>query len=371
MHLGCTGVEQHAHDLARRVAADDRVVHRDDPLPGDLGDGVVLELDPLPPELLVGLDEGALDVPVLDQPFTERQPERPREADRGRRARVRNRQDEIGLDRRFLREPFAHPHPRVVHLDPLETAVGPREVEELPDAERSLVGRLERLRRPQTPCVGDDELARRDLAHEFGAHEVERARLGREDKVLLQAADHERPEAVRVAEPDQPSLRERDDGIGALEPTHRVRHGLLEGSGVVCDQCGDQLAVGRRAEWDAVLAEPVPQLADVDQVAVVAQCHRACPAVLHERLRVRPLRRAGRRVARVADRDLAAKAAELLLVEDLGDEPEVAQRRQPPVLGDGDARRLLPAVLQREQAEVRQPRHVTVGGVDAEDAAHR
>ena len=72
----------------------------------------------------------------------------------------------------------------------------------------------------------------------------------------------------------------------------------------------------------------------------------------------------------MADGDLAAQAAELLLVEDLGDEPEVAQPRQPPVLGDGDARRLLPAVLQREQAEVRQPRHVAVGGVDAEDAAH-
>ena len=41
------------------------------------------------------------------------------------------------------------------------------------------------------------------------------------------------------------------------------------------------------------------------------------------------------------------------------------------MLGDGDPRRLLAAVLQREQAEVRQPRDVAVGRVDAEDAAHR
>ena len=72
----------------------------------------------------------------------------------------------------------------------------------------------------------------------------------------------------------------------------------------------------------------------------------------------------------MADRDLAAQAAELLLVEDLGDEAEVAQPGQAPVLGDGDSRRLLAAVLQREQAEVRQPGDVAVGRIDAENAAH-
>ena len=42
------------------------------------------------------------------------------------------------------------------------------------------------------------------------------------------------------------------------------------------------------------------------EVAVVAERDRPRAAVLDERLRVRPLRRAGRRVAGVADRDLAA-----------------------------------------------------------------
>ena len=64
------------------------------------------------------------------------------------------------------------------------------------------------------------------------------------------------------------------------------------------------------------------------------------------------------------------RPCELLLVEHLRDEAEVAQRGQPAVLGDGDARRLLAAVLQREEPEVREPRDVAVGGVDAEDAAH-
>ncbi len=219
--------------------------------------------------------------------------------------------------------------------------------------------------------VGDDELSRRDLANEFGADEVERARLGGEDEVFLDSADHERPEAVRVAEADQPSLGQGDDRVGPLEPAHRVRHGLVERRLVVRDQRRDQLAVGRRPERDAGLAQLVAQLPDVDQVAVVPEGDGARAPVLDERLRVRPLRRACRRVAVVPDRDLAAQAAELLLVEDLGDEAEVAQPGQAPVLGDGDPRRLLSAMLQREQAEVRQPRHVAVGGVDAEDAAHQ
>ena len=70
------------------------------------------------------------------------------------------------------------------------------------------------------------------------------------------------------------------------------------------------------------------------------------------------------------DRDVAAQAVQLLLVEDLRDEAEVAQRGQAALLRDGDARGLLAAVLQREEPEVREPRDVAVGRVHAEDAAH-
>ena len=63
-----------------------------------------------------------------------------------------------------------------------------------------------------------------------------------------------------------------------------------------------------------------------------------------DRLRVLPRRGAGRRVAHVAERHVAGQRAQLLLVEDLGDEPEVAQRhdvaavgrwRSPPTPGRG------------------------------------
>ena len=86
---------------------------------------------------------------------------------------------------------------------------------------------------------------------------------------------------------------------------------------------------------------------------------RARAAVLHERLCVPPLRGAGGRIARVADGELAAQAAQLLFVEDLRDESHVPQRRQAAAVRDGDSGRLLTAVLQREQAEVGQACDVT------------
>ena len=98
---------------------------------------------------------------------------------------------------------------------------------------------------------------------------------------------------------------------------------------------------------------------------------RAPAPALDQRLRVRPVRRAGGRVARVADRGVAVQAAQLLLVEDLRDEAHVAQHRQPAVVGDGDPGRLLAAVLQREEAEEGHARDVALGRADAEDAAHQ
>jgi len=77
-----------------------------------------------------------------------------------------------------------------------------------------------------------------------------------------------------------------------------------------------------------VRAEPrgqlVAQLVGVDQVAVVGRARRCGGAVVEDRLGVLPGIRAGRGVEGVPDRELAVEPRELLLVEDLGDEAEVA-----------------------------------------------
>ena len=61
-----------------------------------------------------------------------------------------------------------------------------------------------------------------------------------------------------------------------------------------------------------------------------------------------------------ADRGVAVEAAELLLVEDLRDEAHVAEDRQPPAVRDGDPGRLLAAMLEREEPEVRDARDVAL-----------
>src|SRR5207302_1653877 len=75
--------------------------------------------------------------------------------------------------------------------------------------------------------------------------------------------------------------------------------------------------------------------------------------------------------ARVPDRRLAVEAAQFLLVEDLRDKAHVAEHGQPAVVGDRDPGRFLAAVLEREQAEVRDARDVPLRGADAEHAAHQ
>src|SRR5207249_7998087 len=103
-----------------------------------------------------------------------------------------------------------------------------REVEELEDAKGAVLGRLHRLRRSQPVVVDDDELARRDLALEDGADEVERTRLGRDDPLAVQASEDEWPETERIPEGEQRALRQRRDRVRTLQPTHRLRDRVVD-----------------------------------------------------------------------------------------------------------------------------------------------
>ena len=209
-------------------------------LPGHLVQRVELQPDALLAQPLVGLDERPPDVAVLDQALREVDPARAGEADRGRRAGIRDRQHEVGLDRRLLREPLAHAHARSVDLDARQPRVGPREIEELEDAERPWSGR-DGLKGVQAVLVDDHELARRDVALELGADEVERARLRGDNPVAVEASQAQRPEAVGVAERDEPALRERDDRVRAVEPFHRRGDRLRQRRRVAGDQRGDHV----------------------------------------------------------------------------------------------------------------------------------
>ncbi len=131
-------VAQHLHDLARRVAAHDRVVDDDEPLAADdLGQRVELHPQAVLAQLLAGLDEGPRDVAVLDEAVVLRQPARAREAARRRVAGVGHGDDEVGARRRRLAgEDLAHPPARGLQDVAAHARVGPGEVDVLEDAER-------------------------------------------------------------------------------------------------------------------------------------------------------------------------------------------------------------------------------------------
>ena len=69
------------------------------------------------------------------------------------------------------------------------------------------------------------------------------------------------------------------------------------------------------------------------------------------------------------DGHLTLERLQLLLVEDLGDEPHVAHGHDLARVRRRDPGRFLAAVLKGEQREVGKPGNVTLRGEDAEDTA--
>ena len=117
-------------------------------------------------------------------------------------------------------------------------------------------------------------------------------------------------------------------------------------------------------------AQLLAQLGRVDEVAVVRQQERTDRGVLEQhRLRVGEPGAAGGAVARVADGDVAVEVVERLLVEDLGHQPHLLDHVHLVAVADPDARRLLAAVLERVQPEVREVGDVLARVVDPEEAA--
>ncbi len=221
-------------------------------------------------------------------------------------------------------------------------------------------------------AVDDEHLARLDVAHVLGADEVEGARLAGDDvRVLLRGeeAEAEGPDAHGVAHGDDRLLRHEEQRVGALHARERVGDAVLDGDLLARrDEVHEHLGVGVALEDRPARLELGPQLFGVRQVAVVADGERAARVVDRDGLGVLDVRAAGRRVADVADRDATRELGELLLRERVLHEPHGAVRVERLAVGRDDARRLLPAVLQRVKAEVG---HVGGFGVaeDAEDAA--
>ena len=129
------GVAHHLDDLARRRAADDRVVDDDDALAAQHRlDGAELQAHAEVTDALLRLDERAADVVRPDEAHLERHVALRRVADGRGDARVRDGNDDVGLDGVLARERATERLARVVDAPAAELRVRTGEVDVLEDA---------------------------------------------------------------------------------------------------------------------------------------------------------------------------------------------------------------------------------------------
>ena len=336
------------------------------------------------------LDERPAGIAIAVHPFAIRQAGRLGETGRGRCTGVGDGHDQVGIDR--VLEGELHPHPATgfVQVSALHVRIGPCEVDEFEDTQgRRRLGESHGAGR--MAGLEDDHLAWQHVADVLGADDIEGCGLRRQapagrrliaspDPVVRvvrrrESAEDERAEPERITNPDDPALVEHDKAVGAPDPRqhaleclHRVARGLIG------EQRGQQLRVGRGGESCAAAVQLLEQLPGVDQIAVVSDGKRPARAEAVGRLGVLPDRRAGRRVAAVRDGQLTPQARQPTLIEDRADHPEILVQHQLVPVADRQAGRFLAAMLEREQPERRDRRglgRLTTGQDHPEHAAHR
>ena len=259
MHLAGARLIHHLHDLDRGGAAHDRSRRpaRCACRAITLRLALCLSLTPSARICCVGSMKVRPDIVVADDAELEGDARGRGVAERRGHAGIGHRDHDVGLGRRFARQ-LGRPYscgPRRRSARPTST-VGAREIDIFEDAgaRRAAAGRGSAI---SIAVLGDHHhLAVLDLADEAGADDVERAGLRSKDIGAVELAEHQRPDAERIARADQLLVGEHHQRIGALELAERideaVDHARLLGAG---DEMQDDLGVGGRLA-DRAVARP-------------------------------------------------------------------------------------------------------------------
>ena len=273
-------------------------------------------------------------------------------ADRRRHAGIRHRHDHVGRRRRLAREFGAHGLAHVVDVAAADDRIRPREIDVFEDAGPRR-HRRERLVRLRAVLVEHDDLAVLDVAHVFGADDVERAGFRGEDRAAVELADHQRADAERVARADELLVGEADEGIGAFELAQALDEAVDETVAAGArHQMQDHLGVGGRLHHRAVVHQLAAQRQAVGEIAVVADGEAAAVELGEQRLHVAQDGLAGGRIAHMADRRHAGQAVDHLAAgEGVADEPHPPLGMEALAVEGDDAGGFLAAMLERMQAE--------------------
>ena len=192
-----------------------------------------------------------------------------------------------------------------------------------------------------------------DVAHIFGADDVERAGFRREDRAAVELAEHQRADAERIAGADQLLVGEADKGIGAFELAQAVDEAVDEAvAGGFRHQMQDHFGVGGRLHHGAFAHQFAAQRQAVGEIAVVADGEAAGIEFGEQRLHVAQHGFAGGRIAHMADRGGAGQAVDHLAPgEGVADQAEAALGMEALAVEGDDAGGFLAAMLEGVQAE--------------------
>ena len=297
-----------------------------------------------------------------------------------RRRRLGHAHHHVGLDRSLLGELLAHADPGLVHAAPVERAVGAGEVHELEQAQPGLDAvELERTHRPR-PVASITTISPGSSSRTKWA------------PTMSSAGDSE-------ASTHPPSSRPRHNGrkpFGSRTPMmwsasastnenapSSVRQHLVQRAleRAVVVRLGERVvrpsscASSSATRSLSLVTVPGNMPASSASASVFTRlplwpsANSRSPDVAVHRLRVAPRARAGGRVARVADREVAGERGEGAIVEGVGHEAHVLHDGERVPVAHGHARGLLATVLQCVEAEVGQVSDVLARRIDAEDPA--
>ncbi len=276
VHLGSARIAQHLHQLLRGVAAYDAVVDDHQALARDhIRERIQLQADAQLAHLLRGLDERAAHIAVLHDAIGVFDTALRREAKGRGHTGVGHTQHQIGLDRCLARQDASRVAAGLVHALPVDHTIGPREVHVFEDARGRRSG-AHRLFAAQAVLGEAHDLARVHIAHVFGTHDIQPARLGADHPAASvgQLPDAQRPDAMRVTECIERVSRGYHHGVCTAHQLHSMRDAVAQMMRLArhhADGFRRHFAIGARPQLHTLIDQARAHLVGVGQSAIVGQ----------------------------------------------------------------------------------------------------
>ena len=209
--------------------------------------------------------------------------------------------------------------------------------------------------RAQLAIFNNDQLTRLNVTNKGCTQCIQRTGLRCNHIGMHQLADAQRAESVRITRRNQLARRHDDEGICALNLTHRIEHCLLNAAALETlthDGVCQHLSITGGTENAAGQLYLSAQLARVDKISVVCDGQIALAVGNAYRLCVFTRRMTGCGVTDMSYRNGARHAVQNLLIKHFVDQSDVLMTLDDAVVVDGDAACLLSSVLQCKQSGV-------------------